>query len=445
MIRNIYGSHALLNAPPAKNGAEVLWFDGTFFGTPSGFGMTQDQLDTHSLLAGSTGCGKTTLMNRMIDQIRQKMTKNDVLIIFDSKGDFYSRFGPVTDCKVIGNSPAYYASSARWNVFREICADGWEDPACDRFIVSNAQELCRELFADREKRTNNPFFPNAARDLLASLLIYLIRTGRDEWLNSGKTDASFRREFFRNDSLQRLLNRTSPDRLLDFFGRDPDLRSVSSYIEGGGDQAKGVLAEMYSVTRDIFSGIFAENGGFSIRDFVRKKGGKTLFIEYDLSRGQVLTPLYRLLFDLALKEALGRQQNEGNVYLFCDEFRLLPHLEHIDDGVNFGRSLGVKIFAGIQSVEQLFELYGESRGRSILAGFSNLFLFHANDPSTLNYAAERSGKIELLQQYTRTDGTLGDMTRSTTAVEDHDVISLQKGDAIVSLAFGLPFRFHFHP
>lgn len=50
---------------------------------------------------------------------------------------------------------------------------------------------------------------------------------------------------------------------------------------------------------------------------------------------------------------------EGNVYLMCDEFKLLPNLQHIEDGVNFGRSLGVKIIAGIQSIEQLYEIYGE--------------------------------------------------------------------------------------
>lgn len=103
--------------------------------------------------------------------------------------------------------------------------------------------------------------------------------------------------------------------------------------------------------RDLFIGVFASHGKFSIRDFIRKKGGRTLFIEYDLLIGSVLTHMYSMLFDLALKEALERQQSQGNVYLFCDEFKLLPRLEHINDDVNFDRSLGVKIFAGPRSIE----------------------------------------------------------------------------------------------
>ena len=61
--------------------------------------------------------------------------------------------------------------------------------------------------------------------------------------------------------------------------------------------------------------------------------------------------------------------------MFCDEFKLLPNLQHIDDGVNFGRSLGLKVFAGLQSIEQLFETYGEIKGRNLVAGFSSIFAF----------------------------------------------------------------------
>ena len=46
-----------------------------------------------------------------------------------------------------------------------------------------------------------------------------------------------------------------------------------------------------------------------------------------------------------LKRRYAEPQMRG-MLLFYDEFRLVPHLEHIDDGVNFGRSLGAKIFCG---------------------------------------------------------------------------------------------------
>jgi type IV secretory pathway TraG/TraD family ATPase VirD4 len=397
--------------------------------------MGEKHINKHTLLVGGTGCGKTTLMNKMLEQTIRRLTANDVMIIFDSKGDFYSRFGRCSNGKVIGNSRQYTAESQRWNIMKEILFGAKND----REVILNSQEICKSLFADREKRTNNPFFPNAARDLLASILIFLARTGYN--------DANFRSAILNNRKIKELLDKSTDQDILNFLSFDNDLNSAASYIRGGGEQANGVLSEMYSVTRDIMVGVFAEKGDFSIKEFVRNRGGKILFIEYDVSMGQSLSPVYRLLFDLALKEALGRQnlsQRNGNLYLFCDEFRLLPHLQHVDDGVNFGRSLGVKIFAGIQSVEQMYEIYQESRGRNILTGFSNLFAFNTTDPSTMKYISERSGQNVVLDNYMSGGIKLEERKRLAHTIEDWDLNSLGVGEAIVSLAFEKPFKFKFN-
>lgn len=153
--------------------------------------------------------------------------------------------------------------------------------------------------------------------------------------------------------------------------------------------------------------------------------------------------MYRLLFDMALKETLGRQKNQGNVYLICDEFRLLPHLQHIDDGVNFGGSLGVKIMAGLQSIEQLYEIYGESRGKNIAAGFSSVFAFKANDITTRDYIGNLFGKNILLERYASTGTQYIEEKRIGQVVEDWDMARLQVGEAVVGLPFSKPFQFRF--
>lgn len=176
---------------------------------------------------------------------------------------------------------------------------------------------------------------------------------------------------------------------------------------------------------------------------MRKKGGRALFIEYDLAIGSVLTPIYKLMFDLALKEALGRTKSAGNVYLICDEFKLLPNLQHIDDGVNFGRSLGVKVIAGLQSIEQLTEIYGASRGKNLAAGFSTTIAFRANDVVTRNFVSELHGKNIVLEQYRTLDNRYVEEKRSGCVVEDWDMNTLKVGEAIVGLPFAPPFRFYF--
>ena len=332
------------------------------------------------MLIGGTGCGKTTLFYHFVSQIKRDMTSDDVMIIFDSKGDFYSKFFDKGNDLVIGNSKQYAEESEHWNIYKEILADGWEE----RDFVLNTQEICRSFFEERTKHTTNTFFPNAARDLLASVITTFIR--------EGIKDTKTKKEFFYNNKLKEFLDLSDTNMILDLLENSPDANAVKSYISGQNAQSQGVVAEMHSTIREIFIGVFAERGIFSIREFVRKKGKKTLFIEYDLSIGSILTPVYRLMFDLALKEALGRNKPQGNVYLICDEFKLLPHLRHIDDGVNFGRSLGVKVFAGVQSIEQLYEIYGQSRGRNIAAGFSSVYAFRSNDTATRDFISGLFGK-----------------------------------------------------
>jgi len=429
--RLLYGNSVSQNTPPVQSAGSMVKLTGTHTGKPSTFTLDSDALSKHTILIGGTGCGKTTLFYHFVSQIKRNMTKDDVMIIFDSKGDFYSKFYNKSNDLVIGNSKQYSADSEHWNIYKEILADGWED----RDFIINTQEVCKSFFEERTKNTTNAFFPNAARDLLAAIITTFIR--------EGKKDTAIKKEFLYNEKLKAFLDLSDPLMIMDLLADSPDANAVMSYIRGDNAQSQGVLSEIYSIIREIFIGVFAEKGAFSMREFVRSKGNKTLFIEYDLSIGSMLTPVYRLMFDLALKEALGRNKAQGNVYLICDEFKLLPHLRHIDNGVNFGRSLGVKVFIGVQSIEQLYEIYGQSRGRNIASGFSSVYAFRSNDTATREFISGLFGKNIVLEKYQRLDNQIVEEKRNGQTVEDWDLNSLKVGEAIVGLPFSQPFKFYF--
>ena len=429
--RLMYGNSVAQNQPPGTTSGAKVKLTGSHAGKSSVFTLDMDALSKHTMLIGGTGCGKTTLFYHFVSQLKAGMTKDDVMIIFDSKGDFFSKFFNKSSDIVIGNSKQYASQSEHWNVYKEVLADGWDE----RDFVINTQEVCKSFFEERTKNTTNAFFPNAARDLLAAIIVAFIREGTN--------DPDVRKDFFYNDKLKEFLGMADTQMVMDLLADSPDANAVLSYVGGDNAQSQGVLSEMHSIMREILIGVFAEKGTFSMREFVRKKGNRTLFIEYDLSIGSILTPVYRLMFDLALKEALGRNKPQGNVYLICDEFKLLPHLRHIDDGVNFGRSLGVKVFAGIQSIEQLYEIYGQSRGRNIAAGFSSVYAFRSNDTATRDFVSGLFGKNIVLEKYQRLDNQMTEEKRNGQTVEDWDMNSLKVGEAIVGLPFSEPFRFHF--
>ena len=427
---SIYGSILNKNTPPTIEDP-VIQIKGTNNNKLSYFMMDESLLSKHMMLIGGTGCGKTNTFFHIVNQLKNNMKSNDVMIIFDTKGDYYNEFFDSQKDKVLSAVDKFDGQTV-WNVFKDILSDGDDADS----IEANVSEICWSLFSEAiEKNTSNPFFPNAARDLLASIITCIIR------FTDGKK--ALIEKHLNNEFLREKLNSMTAQAIYSLLEDYEDQIAVMNYIgDGSNPQGLGVLAEMQAIVRKIFVGAFAKKGDFSIKEFVRNKGAKTLFIEYDIARGATLTPIYRLLIDLALKEAMSRKV-DGNVYIFCDEFKLLPQLQHIDDAVNFGRSLGVKVFAGLQSIDQLKENYGEARANNLIAGFSSVLSFKANDEATRTFTSGLYGKNYVLDQYHKIGNNYEEKERLGNVVEDWEVSMLKVGEAIVGLCNNAPYKFRF--
>ncbi len=416
----------LRNVPPqiSHEGAKCT-LSGTAGGNQYQLPLTTDILSKHVMLLGGIGTGKTNTFFQIVSQLKEKMSEDDVMIIFDTKGDFYKEFYVSGDIVISNDETATDDAAADyWNIFNEIDDDAQ--------LLENVIEISKSVFAEACEKTNQIFFPNAAKDLFMASLLHFIRSV-DPYNCTNKNLIDF-------------LNYTPSDEFRDMIKQYPDLRAMSSYIASDDSaQTQGVMSELQQVVREIFVGNFAKNGTLSLKDLVREKGGKTVFIEYDLSLGSMLTPIYSLMFDMAIKTALGRKRSEGNVYFITDEFRLLPHLKHIDDAVNFGRSLGIKFMIGIQNVEQIYDNYGEERARSILSGFSTSITFRLNDEKSREYVEGIFGKnrkSDVFMPVVQTKGLVEEQ-RDGNVVEDWDITGLDIGEAIIGLPGEEPFVFKF--
>jgi len=395
-------------------------------GISSGLFLNQEAFSKHILLLGGIGTGKTNTMYHLLASIDKQITDQDVVVIFDTKGDFLEKFYCPGDIVISNDDTACdHAGENYWSVFSEIT------PGPHMFEEIN--EISRILFSEACEKTNQIFFPAAARDIFSVTLYHFFQSGTADQRNNA-------------DLMEYIMRCTTKD-LRAMLQHYPEFRAMSSYISlDDSPQTQGVLSQLLQITRQIFVGNFAKHGSIGIRDLIRKKGGRRIFIEYDLSIGKVLSPVYSLLFDLAIKEALSRNRSKGNVYFVTDEFRLLPHLEHIDDAVNFGRSLGVKFLVGIQNVEQIYDNYGEERARSIMSGFSTLIAFRVNDAKSREYIKDVFGKNIKLERFTPTVTTKGTIEekRDAFVVEDWDLNRLKIGEAIIGFPGEDPFKFQFN-
>ena len=391
--------------------------------------LTTEDLSTHILTTGGTGSGKTNVIFEITRQIKRQLTADDVMIIFDTKKD-YLALRDVRD-QVISNSLEDKHDNFAWNIFMEIVADGWEKEA----IEINADEIANLIFSDSIESSQSPFFPRAAKDIFAAILKGITFVGID--------NKEHRIMHMNNDALRKYLSKVNAKMLCEFLSKFPELRGVLKYIgDGSSEQALGVLAELEETTGQLFRKSFGLDGRFSVRKLVKERGARALFVEYDLSSGSAFIPMYRVLFDMFLKQSLCNT-SRGKVYVVCDELKLLPHLLHLEDALNFGRSIGVSVIAGIQSMEQLYETYGEIGGRNIASGFQTTICFHTNNQATREYISGIHGANYTANQHTGASNTLQESIREGYAVEDWDIVNLNQGEAIIGLPFEKPIKFKF--
>jgi len=387
--------------------------------------LNDDLFSKHILFLGGIGTGKTNAIFQIIHQLRKNMTHDDVMLIFDTKGDYYKEFYQQGDIVISNDEKATGPKGVDyWNIFKEF--------GSSETIEENIFEITRTLFYERTQRSNQPFFPNAAKDLLSAILLHFYRSGDLASQN--------------NASLRHFLDKSPSAEIRAMLESHLDLKAMVSYIaEDRSPQTQGVISELQQISREILIGNFRKEGSISIRESIHNKGGRIIFVEYDLGIGNLLTPIYRLMLDLAIKEALCRKKSEGNVWFIIDEFRLVPNLQHVDDGINFGRSLGAKFIIGLQSVEQVFHEYGESLARSILSGFMTTVAFRVNDSTTRTFIQQLFGKNRKRESYMATVQSRGlvEELRDAYVVEDWDVANLPVGKAIIGLPEQEPFLFQF--
>lgn len=387
--------------------------------------LDNELLSRHIMFLGGIGTGKTNAFNQIIGQLRNAMTPDDVMIVFDTKGDFYNAFYRPGDVVISNDSTSTGPDGLDyWNIFNEI--------ETDDNMEANIVEISKSLFRKKLEKTNQPFFPNAAKDLFAAILTHFTRN----------------RETIPGDNhaLRAFLDRSPTAEIRQMLQQHEDMKAMVSYIsDDRSPQTQGVMSELQQMSREIFLGNFKKPGTLSMRNLVRSKGARFVFIEYDIGVGEMLSPIYSLMYDMAIKEALCRRKSEGNVYFIADEFRLIPNLQHVDDAVNFGRSLGVKFMIGVQNIEQLYECYGEERARSIMSGFLTSVAFRVNDATSRRYIKELYGenrKKEIYMASIQGRG-LSETIREAHVVEDWDISNLGLGEAIIGLPGSNPFRFKF--
>lgn len=373
-----------------------------------------------TVLVGSVGSGKSTLMDTIQRAVMQNADKaGDTVVIFAAKPDVlrYRRAG----------DPVIRVSSAEpgscWNLFREM--DASDHPEL------TLREISEALFAEQKRQTNQIFFPEAAQDVFFQSARFMY-----DYSKKHGTHIS-------NAQLIDFLTQTSVNgdygwlHMAELYPQY--FSSMRDFIgESGSLQGMGVLSEIRTMlARTFYESFSSDNGAFSAINAV-KRGGR-FFIYYEYNKAHSALPLFKIILDLMLQQAMSAQTAK-KIWFLLDEFAQLPKMEHLVDALSFGRDPsgrgagGIRIVAALQSVQLLTRHYSEAEAKTLLSLFPNLVMLRVADPMSRAALADRYGMARVLYRYIGEGGKPVSTDADQKVITDADFAELLKpGQAFMSL------------
>lgn len=334
----------------------------TIGGTPLPFELES----LHLLLAGSTGTGKTTLIDELLCTA---VPRGDRIIICDPNGHHLSRFGNRQDTVL---NP-FDQRSPGWSIFNEVRKD-FDYDRLSRSIVPDghgsdaqwhhyAQVLCSEVLRSLMLRGES----NTARLM--------------HWLTIAKSE-----------DLEKLLTGTPAQGLFDK------------------DAAKALASTRFILATHLNPHKYLRPGDFSLRTWLENESGN-LFITWREDMQTALTPLISTWTDILCNAVLSLPADRNRrVWLILDELGALGRLNSLEGALTRGRKHGLCVVAGLQSTAQLDRTYGHESAIVLRSCFRNLVVFAVakSDPDTSEMLSRALGESEIdREQHSRSEGSNG--------------------------------------
>lgn len=310
----------------------------------------------HTLIAGTTGAGKSTLIEEMLEAIT---ARGERFIICDPNGGYLKQFAQTGDRLL---NP-FDARSETWCLFNEMRRDyDAERLACSIVPAGHGESAAWHHYAQL---------------LLAETLRALVRTGE-----------------------------TSTERLLHWATIAP-ARELGALLAGtpaaglfdeGADKA--LASTRFVLTAHLAVQRYLRPGEFSLRRWLEEETG-SLFLTWRADMQAALSPLLATWVDIVANAVLSLPPDpDRRVWLILDELAALGKLDSLESTLTLGRKHGLAAVVGVQSTAQLDRLYGKDSATVLKGCFRNLVVLAIakTDPATAEEFSRALGEQEVLRE-----------------------------------------------
>lgn len=382
------------------------------------FSLDRQVGTTHFLVSGTTGSGKSTLVELLLRSVfRGRESLNDRALIYDAKQEIIPKLEALYLGDRVRVLHPYDSRCSPWDLAKDL-----DDPL-------SARQFANILIPESTNRNaEGGFFEDACRDIIAVAIQTLSQC-------AGKPDWTFR------DLILSLLYPKNSSALFQMTTRRDGRpfpaahRIWEAYLDpkSTDERTRGNIRATLNSRLSPFETVaaawtHATSEPISFKQWNR--GNQILVLGNDEAARSTVDPINRAMFQRATELVLARPEGQSSLsWFFMDELREAGRLDALNSLLLKGRSKGAAVVISFQDIEGLRDVYGDHKANEIVANCSNTALLRTNSSDTAEWASQMFGKFIVVEK----DSTAGvsgtELTRSsTTRLSERQAV--QPGDLL---------------
>jgi len=397
-----------------------------------------DPDDTHSIILGATGSGKTESM--LMSMIVMLIMLGESLVIADPKGELYKKSGnrlKKNDYDVITLNFIDPEHSDWWNPFElvwstyaeakntydkemiewELERDSLTGEELENFVkyapeldISKAVEYLEDIanILTFNKESKDPFWNEATAKTIVGFALLLLKQNDPELLNAknilmlvNQADMPIPNEIKKKYDIK--ANTLLAAYLEKFEGFDSEVSlKLSDYATGAPATQKSIRSVLTTSLRVLTSNEqimrATSRSNFKMTDLEQKKMAIFLVVHDEKKTYHPLVTLfikqlYEQLIGVARKNSDQRLLLPLNILL--EEAGNCPPFKDVDSMLSAARSRGIRFTFVLQAFSQLVELYGKEMADTIETNCTNTVFLMSSNEDTLKKMSEMCGKHQV--------------------------------------------------
>lgn len=394
-----------------------------------------DNGESHSLIIGATGSGKSTAL--VIPLVKMLAKAGESMIITDPKGELYKDSAvelKERGYKIVVLNFRDPQNGNSWNPLNlplQLYKNGDVDKSTELL-----DDVAKNILYD-PKNKGEPFWENSSADFFSGLALGLFEDAKEEEVNLNSIS------YMSTVGEEKIANSQYIKEYFTLKGEQSSPYIFASNTINAPNETKGGILSVFRQKIRIFAAQknlseMLSHSDFDMRDIGKEKTAVFMTIQDEKTTYHALATIFiKQCYETLISEAQlsgGKLKIRTNFIL--DEFANMPPLKDVTTMVTAARSRKIRFNFIIQNFAQLKDVYGAEDAETIKGNCGNMIYLITTELAALEEISKLCGEVKSKDK---------DKTASTPLVTISDLQKLKQFEVIIKRWRLNPYKTKFTP